>query len=342
MTTEQAKRELLRRYRFLYENAEFILAPYMHKQTQEELEEWNKKYDFDHTEPSVYLDLNICDEQVMSLFEEFLLSDKKCEETKLYQTVKNNKHNKGYLEKVREGLELLKTKDDIFVSSKLDIWNLLRKTSDYIKEQSGDLENKENKLSVIDEYYRVLRYTNDGRIDPEGRYHAKNLGIMPYRLKEDIGVTNNEFIEAIINAPVNANNSIFTEDEKQKVYLRYHNEIPWNLRINCALEEECTSLLVDTRLERPKNTAACGEQFRVIESEIFVNPYDRLYRYFQICPNCGYIVHIPVNLLSNEIKERIEKRCKQDPDLFRRMYLYSELFKLEKKSYRNPKKLLRK
>lgn len=36
MTLDQAKQELVKRYRYLYENACFILAPYMYEQSEEE------------------------------------------------------------------------------------------------------------------------------------------------------------------------------------------------------------------------------------------------------------------------------------------------------------------
>ena len=35
MTLAKAKHELIKRYRYLYENAYFILAPYMYEQTEE-------------------------------------------------------------------------------------------------------------------------------------------------------------------------------------------------------------------------------------------------------------------------------------------------------------------
>ena len=43
MTLDQAKQELIRRYRYLYENAYFILAPYMHEQTEKEFEDSKKE-----------------------------------------------------------------------------------------------------------------------------------------------------------------------------------------------------------------------------------------------------------------------------------------------------------
>ena len=36
MTLDQAKQELIKRYRYLYENAYFVLAPYMYEQSEEE------------------------------------------------------------------------------------------------------------------------------------------------------------------------------------------------------------------------------------------------------------------------------------------------------------------
>ena len=43
MTLEQAKQELVRRYRYLYENAYFILAPYMYEQSEEEFKKMVEK-----------------------------------------------------------------------------------------------------------------------------------------------------------------------------------------------------------------------------------------------------------------------------------------------------------
>lgn len=36
MTLDQAKQELVKRYRYLYENTYFILTPYMYEQSEEE------------------------------------------------------------------------------------------------------------------------------------------------------------------------------------------------------------------------------------------------------------------------------------------------------------------
>ena len=165
----------------------------------------------------------------------------------------------------------------------------------------------------------------------------------PFRDKNDIGLKNNSFISAIFSAPYyEYNSSIFTENEKQQIYLQYHDELPCDLEIACELEEEYVKTMMETRLYRPEHTAPCGKNFIVKEEEIFVDPSDKLYRYYQLCPHCGYIVNIPKEILSEGIKQRIEDRCSKDDKLFRKMFLYSELFSLDKSSLNGQKKLLKK
>ena len=86
--------------------------------------------------------------------------------------------------------------------------------------------------------------------------------------------------------------------------------------------------MIETRLYRHENTEPCGENFVVKEEELFVNPSDILYRYYQLCPHCGYIVNVPNDILSEGINQRIENRWSNNNKLFRKMILYSELFVL--------------
>ena len=44
MNLDQAKKELVRRYEYLYINAPFILAPYMYEQSEKEFLETQKRY----------------------------------------------------------------------------------------------------------------------------------------------------------------------------------------------------------------------------------------------------------------------------------------------------------
>ena len=357
MTLEQAKQELIKRYKYLYENATFILAPYMYKQTQEELDAINKEFNLNSKELSIYLELNIFElknKTIMSMFEEFLLSDIKTEDSRLYKFIESNRNNKEYLEKVKNGLLLLEEKNskELHFKTSLTIWNILEKVSRMIEEQSGDLDNKKYKLGILDEYYRILRYKNNGKIYKSGRNLTLDEswgGICielkkrePYRDKNDIGITKNKFITTIVKAPYHEYNwSIFTEEEKQEIYLQYHDELPHDLMINCNLEKEYIETLIDSRLKRPDNTECCGESFYINEQDIFIDPDDDLYRYYQICPHCGYIVNIPKEILSDGIKKRIEDRCNKDNYLFRKMYLYSELFSLDKNSSNGQRKILK-
>ena len=350
MTIEQAKQELIKRYRYLYENAYLILAPYMYEQSQEDFEEFRKKYACEKR--MIYLNITYID-NINSLLEEFLLSEKPMEESILYKFIESNRNNKEYLEKVQNGLALVKKynedKDYEMLKIKLDIFKILVTVYDYIKEQSGDLENKENKLRIIDEYCRIARYRNNGKIYFSGR----NLSIkdcnsisvplhkpVPYRLENDIGIRENEFIKSITKAPYHEENwSIFTEKEKQEIYLDYHDELPCDLEITCDINKnDC----YDTRFKRPEETSPCFEKFYIKEEEIFNLDTPWYYRHYQLCPHCGYIVVIPEEILSEGIRKRIEDRCSNDDKLFKKMYLYSELFSLDKKSKEGQKKLLKK
>ena len=73
-------------------------------------------------------------------------------------------------------------------------------------------------------------------------------------------------------------------------------------------------------IDAVNNTGYVDENFVIKEEEIFVNPNDKLYRYYQLCPHCGYIVNIPKEILSEDIKQRIEDRCSKDDKLFRKMF----------------------
>ena len=358
MTLEQAKQEMINRYRYLYENAYLILAPYMHEQSEEEYQETIDRQKKEYGEAlisqaMIHLNIKTLD-SINSIFEEFLLSNKNIEDTELYKFVESKKFDKEYLEQVKKGLSLVEKENSIRDYFKMDltIWKILNSTYDYVSEQSGDLKNKENKLNVLDEYYRIARYQNDGKIYTSGRnlnlHDASSIIIPlikrePFRDKKDIGITNNPFITAITKAPYYEDNwSIFTENEKQQIYLQYHDELPCDLEIACELEEEYIKTMIETRLYRPENTESCGANFIVKEEEIFVNPDDKLYRYYQLCPHCGFIVNIPKEILSDGIKQRIEERCSKDDKLFRKMFLYSELYSLDKTSTEGQKKLLKK
>lgn len=366
MENEQIKQELINRYKYIYENAVYILVPYMYQQTKEEKDRLNSEYRKENrNHPFITDDLLIylkeLPTKLLLNIESFLLSDIPFNKSSFFVELEEKKKNSEYLSKVRNGLILLEkdnaNKSDQF-QTKLDSWKLLLRVREFINEQSGDLKNKEKKLIALDEYFRINRYSNNGKIWTSG--HSINVKDMdnissfgailpknerkPRRDKEDVGLRKGEFINFLANQSnhYDYNFSVLTEEEKQCIYLTYHDELPWNLKKICELEEEYVPLTIEKRLSRPEHTKPCGKAFYVNEEEIFINPNATLYRYYQLCPHCGYIVNIPKEILSDSIKKRIEERCSKDPYLFRKMFLYSELFSLDKLSYREQKKLLKK
>lgn len=172
MTLEQTKQELVRRYKYLYENAYFILAPYMYEQSDEEFKKLVDKYSNEYNDivrllkkPLIYLDTYKLN-NIAPLFEEFLLSDKPMEESSLYQMVESKRNHKDYLDEVKKGLELLEKanadKHEMF-QLKLNIWEIFKNVSRYIHDQSGDLKNKKKSylfLTNIVEFINIKIMAN--------------------------------------------------------------------------------------------------------------------------------------------------------------------------------------
>lgn len=279
--------------------------------------------------------------------ESFLLSDIPLEQSSFYKKLEVQKDRKEYLEKVKDGIDLLKEKNsnEDICKQKLDYWRLLSELRKYILDQSVDLKNRDRKIIALDEYFKIGRYKNDGKLWTSGFefnfYDAQNIDNfnmvilkkqkVPKRAIDDIGLESGSFIK-ILSSSVNYNEdnySILSEQEKQDIYLAYHDELPWDLEITCSLEFPYNDDKEDIRLVRPENTHPCGKQFHVKESEIFILPYDKTYRYFQVCPNCGWITNIPKEILSEEVKHRIESRSIKEPNLFNKMRTYSEQFSLQ-------------
>lgn len=332
MTNKEVKNELIKKYRFLNENIEFILAPYMYEESEEEMLKRCEQYKSTINYPIIKLQLEPI---IYQLIEDFLFTSDKLENTLLYIIIEDLKTDDEYLLRVKEGLKILKKKNSNsnYLKENLDLNNIFHKLGRYIDEQSGDLENKQNKLLVLDEYFRLLRYKNDGIIYTSGReldLHDNPCISKPTRSTKDIGITSNEFITSIVNLPrYEYNKSIFTEEEKQEVYIEIHQDLPYYMEITCDLEDEYIKTMIESRLYRPENTRPCNQTFRIDKKEIFINPDDKLYRYYQLCPYCGYIVNIPKEIIPECIKKEIEERCSEDPFLFRKKYLYSELKSLE-------------
>ncbi len=313
MERKDVKDELIKRYKYFYETGGLILGPY-YKNCRLNVPTYLKN------------DLEIS-----------ILSDIKLEDTSFYKEFEEKKKNNEYLEKAKSAIKQQEIDSwGYSFPPELDLWTLLVTIREHVNNQSGDLENKKVKIDVLDEYFRLRRYENNGLIWTSG-YNLNWVDIKnnmfnfscsvrkdpePNRNKHDVGVKSNVFLDTIYNREEKKHISYFSEEEKQNVYLLFHDELPWNLTINCLREE-----IEEDKLERPNNTNPCREDFYVKEENIFKSGEE----YYQRCTNCGYIVYIPKEILSLGIKERINNTIKENPDLERCNVLKSELLGLENK-----------
>jgi len=260
MSNDEMKKQLIKRYEYLYENTIYLLAPFIVKE-----------------DDKIYLkNINI---ELLEIIEEFLLSDLKLEDIYFYQELEKKKNDKYYLMRVNNGLNLVEDKN-IFT-----IWIILKQVRDFIESQIEDFENKNLKLIAIDEYFKIARYTNDGNVYLIGYHGNGQINNVLKRTKKENGVKNNNFINYLVNNDNKRieNNCIISEDEKQQIYLKYHDELPWDLMTHCF--ENCQKI------------------FYLDEKGIFFDNGSFGY----VCPHCGFFVIIDEEILSRGIKERIKE-----------------------------------
>lgn len=348
---DEYKEELKKRYLFLAKNSLFLLAPLV--RSEDELSYLVRSFDYKYNKNSKKdfngkYDLHLVSDIYLSvLLEKLLLGDEKLEDNELYKKVMKLKENPKYLERVKEGLVLMQHG---FLVEKIDnpdygVFDLLKRVRCYIEGQE-DCLNKKRKLCVLDEYFRILRYSNDGKEWTSGYaldyhdiltrfYEDKSFDSLPkYEVipvkSKGIGYTN--FIKAFnvkkdwLEGVYHSNE--LTEKERQEIYLKLHDELPWDLEIECKLEEPELRSMNDTRLVRPENTKPCGSKFRISEGVIFVTKRG----YYHLCSECGYIVKVPPKYISEGIGKRIRERCSKDENLFRKMEIISELQALDDRS----------
>lgn len=342
------KEEMKKRYIYLAKNALFLLAPLVRRESDNH---YNiRKYDkelknegFDDVHQLYMID----DIYLSVLLEKLLFGSEDLEDNELYKGIEALKDSPKYLEKVKDGLVLMKDgylKENIN-DNDFGMFELLSRVRSYILGQP-DCINKQRKLCILDEYFRILRYSNDGRvwfsgyeINPKDNLDSKSS--FPYEdMKKGKGLVSvknrgvgfSKFINAFeVKKDWHQNIyvcSSLTEKEKQDIYLKLHDELPWDLEIDCVLEEAELDSMNDSRLVRPDNTKPCGARFVVEEGNIFVTRRG----FYHLCSECGYIVKVPPKLISEGIGNKIKERCSKDQNLFRKMELLSELQALDDRS----------
>lgn len=346
---DEVKEEMKKRYLFLAENSIFLLAPlirseddchYLSRSFKNNISVKDLDWKFQlHLVPDIFLSV---------LVERFLFGDGKLEDDDFYKKVLELKNDPEYLRCVKDGLTL--AKDDYLIDGQDNVdymmFELLDSVKRYIDGQEESI-NKKRKLCILDEYFKILLYNNDC-YEWTSRYALENLSILdvldmnkkitrfskkwekPTIRNKGIGYT--DFIKSFgvkvgLFSNVHKTNSL-DEKDLQDVYLKLHDELPWNLEIECKLEEPELNSLNDTRLIRPENTKPCGTYFNISEGEIFVTRRG----FYHLCRGCGYIVKVPPEFISDEIGRRIKDRCSKDENLFRKMEIISELQALDHKS----------
>ena len=354
MAFKNWKEEFIKRYKYIYENTAFIFVSYMYELSKKTYEEINAEGVRTAYAP-VGDDTFICFEEfpneMLNKIEDMLLTNKPFEETEFYKYLEELKNNKEFLQLTEKVLTSIKKRNErLNTNWQLTPWKLYDQVRIHISKQSGSLVNKEDKLMALDEYFRVYRYKNDQKIYTSGyeinkkdtkginSYEPANTPVViePTRYIRDVGTKTNAFIKYLydIRNHYRDNFSILTEKEKQFIYLEYHDELPWDFELECGLEYEIEH---EKRYTRPNNTEPCGETFYIEEANIFVRPNDDIYKYFYLCPKCGYMINIPNEIIPEGMQKRIDERCLSDEYLFRKMELKSELKALEYKTYNKEK-----
>lgn len=177
------KEELIRRYSYLYENKELILAMCINivedkpNERKQELEKIKRKYEkspYDKTKTNkqivdslenviknmnestynyyLFKDVN---PEIVELYEDFMLGDLPLEETDLYRHIEAVKNNQVYLEafnNIINALEYQRQKNmHLKKMSTFTVWKILS----YVRRKHI---NNDTILKVLDKYYNLDRY----------------------------------------------------------------------------------------------------------------------------------------------------------------------------------------
>ena len=91
----------------------------------------------------------------------------------------------------------------------------------------------------------------------------------------------------------------------------------------------------DENIDISNNSArTCSGLFELNEDNIFtmetVNHFSETVRYYySICPNCGSLIPVKEEILTHKMKDIAIQKTKEDPLLFRKNNLISQLIYLE-------------
>lgn len=309
---EDIKKELVWRYKFIYSNIEYLVGPFLVCNLLKKENDYviNKRIPY----------------ELLMLGKKFLLSDDVAEFSELVKYVEKRKKDLEYV----NGLG---TKNKNQVDNERLVWEFLNSISNLIIIQEENKILRRKKLMAMDEYYKILNYQNKMEIQEQGSklinsYLNNNkwyLGLG--RIKEEANLKASNFIKNISDEKNydEVSLGILSNKEKQDIYLEFHEELAWDMLVKCEVDKNNVDNPRKKHLLRQDINPPCEEEFYLIESNIFINPKDKNYKYYQVCPNCGYVVNIPEDMLSESVKTRIKSRCLNDEHEFSRQLLRAEL-----------------
>lgn len=268
--------------------------------------------------------------------EEFLLGNKEIEDTDLYRLFMKEKKDQdiGY----ETDYYTMKMEHHIYNKARVIgenskyMWELLSHLVYYISSRKDvSSYNNEKELEALDEYFRVLRYSNDGiewvsGFNLEGEDLIHSLFLLNgdreemVRYYDNPEFEGNEFLSCFASGPIGNDRVSLTEKEKQDLYLKFHDELPWDFIVSCSSNEN---------LDLPSVCKPCDNSVLVQENDIFVDDNDNFYC---MCNRCGYIIAIQKEGINSKVQKRIIDRCYPRKDLFRKMVIYSELQALDRET----------
>lgn len=268
----------------------------------------------------------------MKWLEHLLLGNVPLEDTYLYKKFNEEK------KKEEEQLEYttMRVRHTIWNRARVigdrskETWELLSHLVYYISSRKNvNSYNNRKELEALDEYFRVLRYSNDG-IEWTSGYELNGADLMHSLFlfqaeREEIvdyfdtpEFEGNEFISCFASGPTDKGSVRLTEKEKQELYLKYHDELPWDFIVSCSENE---------KISLPSVCTPCDNSVLVQENDIFV---DDNHDFYCLCDRCGYIIAIQKEGISKMVQKRIIDRCYPKKNLFRKMLIYSELQALDR------------
>lgn len=314
---EKISSEIIWRYKFIYENIEYVMMPFIGYSNI------TNKNDFIINKRIPY--------ELLNLGQDFLLNDAKAEFSEFVKYVERRKRDLEYKKKLAS-TTITQNKESL-------VWEYFNSIIRLIMINERNMIAREQKLKSMDEYYKILNYRNvcdaeilgSKLIEQYFKDERKKLGNFWSRTKDKVNLRTSDFVKYVSdkrNYDLESQ-GILTNKERQDIYLTFHDEIAWDTKIKCEVDKNTIYKPRTKHLLRQDINPPCGEEFYLVESRMFINPKELCSDYYQSCPKCGYVVNVPQTLLPEEVKRRIEERCLNYEYEFSTMLLSAELRSLD-------------